>query len=248
MIAVAVFAVVYWKKRGRVAFPFFLLGGLSWFVAIVLKSLASAPTPQIIDGLRAVAPAYISEPILWLFIGLLTSVTECGISLIFVYWLRRMRSASWGEALGFGLGFGATEALLLGIYNFVLVLLILTIPDQLPPELLELTIGSEASLLAIPVPVVERAIVILLHAFSSVLIIFAVQTREWKWFWVSFAYKTAMDTLAGYFHITYGLQNLSIAGIWLVELLTLPFGLVGLWGLIVFRDRWQSMSTAIADG
>ena len=230
------------------AFPFFLWGGLSWFVAIILKSLASAPTPQIINGLRAIAPAYISEPILWLFIGLLTGVIECGVSLVIINRLKRMRSASWGEAIGFGLGFGATEALLLGIYNFVLVLLIITIPDQMPPELLELTNGSEASLLAIPIPAIERAIVILLHTFSSVLIIFAVQTKEWKWFWVSFAYKTAMDTLAGYFHVTYGLQNLSITGIWLVELLTLPFGLVGLWGLIVFRDRWQSTATNIVVG
>jgi uncharacterized membrane protein YhfC len=247
MIAVAIFALMYWRKRGQVTFPYFLWGGLSWLVAIVLKSIASIPTPQIIIGLRAVAPAYISEPLLWLFIGLLTGVFECGISLVIITRLRRMRTASWSEALGFGLGFGAMEALLLGIFNFVIVILIITIPEQLPTELLDLTGGGDVSLWAIPVPVVERAIVILLHAFSSILIIFAFQTKEWKWFWVSLAYKTAMDALAGYFHITYGLQNLTITGIWLVELLTLPFGLVGLWGLIKFNNCWQAMEIGNVD-
>jgi uncharacterized membrane protein YhfC len=240
MIAVALVAVLYWKRRGRVPFVFFLWGGLSWLVAMVFKSLASSLTPQIINLLRGVAPVYIAEPLVWLYIGLLTGVFECGIALIIVRFIQRLRSASWSEALGYGLGFGALEALLLGIYAFVIVLLILVIPEQLPPILLDLAETRNVSLLAIPVPIVERAIVVLLHAFSSVLIIYAVQKKERMWFWLSFLYKTAMDTIAGYIQITYGVQNLTLAGAWLVELFLIPFALIGIWGLIVFRRRWLS--------
>lgn len=165
--------------------------------------------------------------------------------MILVHRLRRVRSANWSEALGYGLGFGATEALLLGIYNFIVVLLIIVMPDQLPQELVELADTSNASLLAIPIPIVERTIVILLHAFSSILIIYAAQTKEWKWFWFSLLYKTTMDAIAGYIQLTYGLENLTIQGLWLVELILLPFGLVGFWGLFAFQRRWQIINEKI---
>jgi uncharacterized membrane protein YhfC len=240
MISVALIAVLYWKRRGQVPFAFFLWGGLSWLVAMVFKSSAASLTPQIITSLRDLMPIYVADPLVWLYIGLLTGVFECGVALVVIRLIQRIRSASWHEALGYGLGFGACEAILLGIYSFVIVLLILLIPEQLPPVLMESTETSQASLLAIPVPIVERAIVVMLHAFSSVLIIYAVQKKEWAWFWLSFLYKTAMDTIAGYIQIGYGVQNLTLAGAWLVELVLVPFALIGLWGLIVFRSRWQS--------
>ena len=240
MIAVALFSVLYWKRRGEVPFVFFVWGGLSWLAAMVLKSVAASQTPQIINFLRDVAPVYIADPLLWLYIGLLTGVFECGVALFFIRFVQRLRSATWNEALGFGLGFGGFEALLLGIYSFVIVLLIIVIPEQLPPELLDLTETQNASFLAIPLPIIERGIVIMLHAFSSVLIIYALQRKEWIWFWLSFLYKTAMDTIAGYIQITYGVQNLTLKGAWLAELILIPFALIGIWGLLVFQGRWST--------
>ena len=52
----------------------------------------------------------------------------------------------------------------------------------------------------------------MVHALSCVLIIYAVQTREWKWFWFSFLYKTMLDAFAGFIQITYGVQNLTVLG------------------------------------
>jgi uncharacterized membrane protein YhfC len=239
MVSIALVSIMYWKTRRKITLSFFLWGGLSWFLATVCKSIASVPMPQIIPRFRELTPSYIAEPLFWLAIGLLTGVFECGISLLLVSRLQQLRSATWEEALGYGLGFGGLEALLLGVYNFVIVLLIIVVPNQLPQELIKLADPSKASLLAIPIPIFERAIVILLHAFSSILIIYAVQKKEWRWFWFSFLYKTTMDAIAGYFQITYGLENLSLSGIWLVELILLPFGLVGLWGSMTFRCRWQ---------
>jgi len=237
MMTVAVIAVIYWKRRENVAFALFLWGALAWAVGTILKSIAAIPVPAVIDGIRAALPRYFSEPILWLYVGLLTGIFECGIVLAFAH-IRRMRTAAWREAVSFGLGFGAVEALLLGAYSFTVILLIMLIPDQLPPELLQLADSQSGSLLGIPVPIVERAVVVLVHAFSCVLIIYAVQTREWKWFWISFLYKTMLDAVAGFIQITVGVQNLTILGTWAVELVLLPFGIAGLWGLCVFRRRW----------
>jgi uncharacterized membrane protein YhfC len=246
MMAVGILAVLYWKKLSRVSATLFLWGGLSFLTAMVIKSAAATLIPEITTRLRAFAPDYISEPLLWLLVGLLTGVCECGISLAFVYWLRRIRSASWSEAIGYGLGFGATEAVLLGIFSFVIVLLIITIPEQLPPEVVDLMDTGNVSILAIPVPIVERAITIVLHAFSSILIVYAVQNNAWKWFWISFMYKTAMDIIAGYIQITYGVQNLTLSGVWLVELAIIPFAIIGIWGMLRIRNNWLSSAGASA--
>jgi uncharacterized membrane protein YhfC len=238
MMAVALGAVVYWQRREKVAFRLFLWGALAWVVGTILKSIAAIPLPAITDSLRATLPRFMSEPMLWLYIGLLTGIFECGIVLAFAH-TQRIRAVDWKGAVALGLGFGAVEALVLGIYSFVTVLLLWLAPDQLPAELVELATSQSGSLLVIPVPIVERAIVVLVHAFSCVLVIHAVQTREWKWVWLSFVYKTMLDAIAGFIQITYGVQNLTIPGTWAVELALLPFGIAGLWGLCVFRRRWR---------
>ena len=238
MMAVALVAVAYWQRRKRVIFSLFLWGALAWVVGMVLKSIAVIPFPAITDGVRATLPRYVSEPILWLYIGLLTGIFECGVVFAFAH-TRRIRSIDWKGAVAFGLGFGAIESFLLGMYSFVMILLLLLAPDQLPAELVELAISQSGSLLAIPAPIIERAIVILVHASSCVLIIYAILTREWKWFWISFTYKTMLDAIAGFIQITYGMQNLTILGTWTVELVLLPFGIAGLWGLVVIRRRWS---------
>lgn len=241
MVAVALLAVIWWRHLTGVHARNFLWGGLSWLLAMLGKGIAATSIPRLTTRLRILTPAYLSEPALWLYIGLLTGVFECGVSLIVVRLIRRIQTADWREAVGYGLGFGGAEALLLGIYSTVILALVIMIPDDLPPELLEVVDSGNASLLAIPVPIVERVVVILLHVFSSILVVYAVQRQEWRWFWASFLYKTAIDTLAGYIQISYGVQNLTLGGAWLVELLLLPFGVVALWGLIALRDRWRKV-------
>ena len=59
-----------------------------------------------------------------------------------------------------------------------------------------------------------------------------------EWFWISFIYKTMLDAIAAFIQITYGVQNLTILGTWAVELMLLPFGIAGVWGLGAFRHRW----------
>ncbi|NIM95600.1 MAG: YhfC family intramembrane metalloprotease [Anaerolineales bacterium] len=239
MITIAVISALYWKLRSRSAIAFVLLGTVTWIAAVVLKSIASIPMPSIIDTLRNSAPEFIAEPVLWLYIGLLTGIFECGLMLVFVLLVRRLRTANWNEAITYGLGFGGTEALVLGFYSFIVVLLTITIPEQIPPELIDLTDTSNTSLLAIPIPIIERTIVLLVHAVSSVLIIYAVRTKEWKWFWASFIYKTTLNAIAGFIHVTYGMENLTVRGAWLVKLVLLPFGILAIWGMLVLRNRWQ---------
>jgi len=240
MMAVAVVAVVYWKIRSGILWRLFLWGALAWTVGVGLKAAAAAPMVMLIPALRNHLPKYASEPILWLYVGLLTGIFECGATLCFAY-IRRIRTANWKQVVGFGLGFGAFEALLVGLASFVLVLAVVLIPDKLPAEMLEKAGSGSDSPLVIPAPIVERITAIFLHAFSCVLIVYAVRTKQWRWFWVAFWYKTAVDAIAGLMHLENLLQDISTLGTWVVEMIFLPFGIVGLWGLWVFHKRWESL-------
>jgi uncharacterized membrane protein YhfC len=248
MMAVGAAAVVYWKLSRGVLWRLFLWGALAWIVGVTAKIIVAVPLNKpLINACREILPGYLAEPLLWVYIGLLTGIFECGATLAFAY-IRRIRSADYKDIVGFGLGFGAVEAFLVGLASFGTILLVVLIPDKLPEAVVNQVTAGGNSLLVIPAPIVERVSAVLLHAFSCVLIVYAVRTKVWKWFWLAFFYKTAVDGIAGLMHLEGLLKDLSVSGAWLVELVFLPFGLVGLWGLFVFRKRWEALAQNTADG
>ena len=244
MMVVAVVAVAYWRKRSGVLWSFFCWGAFAWAVGVTIKAGASIPTPAIINHVRDTLPPPFAEPVLWIYIGLLTGIFECGATLGFAY-IQSIRKSDWNEAVGFGVGFGAIEALLVGVGYLLMVLVVIFIPDKLPPVFLKFATAGSNSLWVIPAPIVERMIVIPIHALSCLLIIYALRTRAWKWFWLSFVYKTVVDAIAGFIHITYGLENLTTLSSWVVELVFLPFGIVGVFGIYAFRNWWQQLNVEL---
>jgi len=239
MVVVAIAAVMYWKRHSGVLWSFFFWGALAWIVGVTLKAGASIPTPAIIHQVRDVLPRTFAEPVLWIYIGLLTGIFECGATLGFAY-IQKIRKANWNQSVGFGVGFGAVGALLVGVGSLLMMLVVMYIPDKLPPEYLKFATSGN-SLWCIPAPIIERMITIPIHALSCVLIIYAVRKQEWKWFWLSFVYETVVDAIAGFIYITYGLENLTTLSTWGMELVFLPFGIIGVLGLYAFRNKWQQL-------
>jgi uncharacterized membrane protein YhfC len=237
MIFISVIFILYWQLKKKIAWFYFFWGGLAWIISVVLKGVASLPAKSIVDYVRHIFPPVISEPILWLYTGLLTGIFECGIALLFSL-NHRLKKSNWQEAVGYGIGFGSIEALLLGVWFFILTIMVIYIPSVLPPELIKLAPISSSST-TILADIIERITSILLHTFSCVLIIFAVQNKEWKWFWISFWYKTAIDAIAGYLYLTYDIDNLTVGGRWIFEIAILPFGIIGFIGTLKFKKKWQ---------
>ena len=120
-----------------------------------------------------------------------------------------------------------------------MILLLILVPEQLPKELLPPL--QLQSLWVIPAPIIERISALFIHIFSVVLILYAFKTKEWKWFWFSFWYKTAVDSVAGYLHLGYGVERLTVMGFWIFQLIFLLFAIVGLWGLINVHKKWKKI-------
>ncbi len=157
--------------------------------------------------------------------GTLTGLTE-----VLLTWLvlryTRLGKVGWGKALAFGIGFGAFEALLLGVSNFAG-----TLTGMLAPQSIGPAIGSLAALnnpLYGLAPVVERIFTIFVHILSNVLLFYGVAKGQSRWLWVSFAYKSGVDAIAGFAQM-WGVAQLS--HLWLIEGFVVLFGLAGVWGL-----------------
>lgn len=230
MLAVGVGGIQIWKSRTRVGFPAFLWGGLAWITGVTAKAIAALTSSSVEGVIRHLLPAF-SVFVLCLYTGLLTGVFECGATLLFARAVARLRRASWSEAVGFGIGFGATEAILVAAVSLALVGLRLGMPNirtELPVEYQNLAApGSPAEYLT---PALERVGAIIVHAFAAALIVHTVRTKAWRWFWLAFAYKTAVDALP--------VEILANGSLRMLLVPYLPFFIVGVAGTWVLKKCW----------
>jgi uncharacterized membrane protein YhfC len=248
MTAVAIIAVLWWRRWTGASRAAFGLGALAWVVGVALKFGWAVPlNPLIRQGLDRALPGSIAAPVYWLYVGLLTGVFECGITLLFVK-RSRLKAAGWHDAVAFGVGFGAIEALLLGLIQFVGLLIVIAFWDHLPEDA-RTAIGTQPSIALgigfIPLPVAERLSALLAHVFTCTLIVHGVRVGAWRWFWVSFAYKTALDAFAAWGILATQMTK-SLSGMMAFEAAAGAFAVVGLAGLAFLRRRFRSLADLAA--
>jgi uncharacterized membrane protein YhfC len=233
MVLVALGFIVYALRR-RLGVRYLLLGAVAWMVTVGLKfAWAAEFNTSVFTALKSALPAMIAAPAFELYVGALTGVFEVGVTFL-VLRLTRLGRAPWASALSFGIGFGAVEALLLGISPLTAGLIALTAPATLTPVQLE-SIAAVANPLLGLAPMWERFFTIWVHILSNLLIFYAVASRQARWFWLAFVYKTGLDAVAAYAQISGLISNEYLTGIWIIEFVVALFGLAGMWGV-----RWIS--------
>ncbi|HEC95793.1 MAG TPA: YhfC family intramembrane metalloprotease, partial [Euryarchaeota archaeon] len=84
------------------------------------------------------------------------------------------------EAIAFGIGFGGSEAIFLGILSFLNVLNLIFTNSYEDPSILF-------------APIIERLFVLFSHIFSCVLVIYSVKTKKIRYFLYSIIYKSPID-------------------------------------------------------
>jgi uncharacterized membrane protein YhfC len=185
MIAVAAVPVVWILNLGA-EWSVVRLGALAWIILVALKFAWAIPMNKpILNFLKSKLPPKLSGPISWSYIGLLTGIFECGIALAFVLKFDILYQASWVDILAFGIGFGAIEALVLGLVSLGQIVQYMLRPESIPEEYTKEENRKVTSndLLMLPVAPVERASTLCIHVFSNVLIILAVQQNIYLLFW-----------------------------------------------------------------
>ncbi|MEI7989840.1 MAG: YhfC family glutamic-type intramembrane protease [Chloroflexota bacterium] len=225
MILVGLGFMVYGVRKG--GWKYSLLGALFWLGTVAVKFAFSIFANALIY--RSITNALPELPgiiIFSLYIGLLTGVTE-----VLITWLvlryTKLGKAVWSKALAFGVGFGAIEALLLGIGSLVGMIMAYTMQGQIPASVMPSILQANNIIYGLA-PISERFFTIWIHIICSVLLFYGASNHQWRWFWISFAFKSAIDAVAGYAQVSGQLQ--SLAFMWLIEAIVIVFGVIGWWG------------------
>ena len=237
MIAVAMVSTLWVLSIGG-TWPALLWGGLAWIVSITLKIAWSAPTNKpILSFLKNKLPAKLSGPVSWCYTGLLTGVFGCGIALIFVQKLPILYQANWEDTLAFGVGFGAAAALVLGLLSFGGVAYYAFRPGSIPEEHKEnWTQITSDTLLWMPLPVVERLSTLLIHIFTKVLIILAVQQDIYLLFWLSFGFISLVNGIAGWIRLEKDILSVTkVSQWWAYESVFIILALISLIGIMLLQ-------------
>lgn len=223
MVVVGAVPVFIVWRRWRITWWVWGGGAALWAASVALKFIFFwVASGSVNRWLHAGLPQTWAAPAFWCYVGLLTGVFECGIFLVAAPLLKR-RQWSWREALSLGVGFGAIEALVVGIAA--------GLSASPAGDWVYVTTWSEAL-----VPAFERLLALLIHVAAVVMILRALINRKWQWFWAAFVYKSAVDSVAAWL---VGSGSSLMSHPWLMEWLCFaPFALVGVLVLLNLRRRW----------
>ncbi len=234
MIAVAMAFVVYALVR-RLGVGFLALGAVAWVVTVAVKVVLALIANAWVRKQTLLLGEPTGTVIFSIYIGLLTGVTEVALVWVFLRYTRFGR-ARWPRVLAFGIGFGAIEALLLGLSSLVLAVVALKIPERLPKKVLA-PLERANTLWMQLAPISERFFTCLGHLGTNVLLFYGVARREPRWFWLAFAYKSAIDAVAG-FAMVKGLTTTPVQ-IWTIEAIAAVWGIAGLLITLWISRRYQ---------
>lgn len=217
--------IIWWKKRYHESMKWLWLGAGIWAIGVVLKFVVAIPANEpVLAWIKHVSGQTGYLGIGSVYIGSLTGVFEIGVTLLFALLIKNMHKNVY-IALGIGLGAGVVEAILIGftqIGNAVFLTYGGSGSAQVITSLAQTISMNSVFFLLAPV---ERAITILCHTSSRVLVIIAVARRKHLYFWAGFLLITGIDTIAGYAHLS---GILSTHSTWWIELAILPFAIISI--------------------
>jgi uncharacterized membrane protein YhfC len=234
MTAVAVAFVVYAFVR-KLGVGYLALGAAAWVVTVAVKIVLALIANAWVRKQTLLLGEPTGTAIFSIYLGLLTGVTEVALVWVFLRFTRFGR-VRWPRVLAFGIGFGAIEALLLGLSSLVLAVVALTMPERLPKEVLG-PLERANNLWMQLAPISERIFACLGHIGTNVLLFYAVARREPRWFWLAFVYKSAIDAVAG-FAVVKGLTTTPVQ-IWTIEAIAAVWGIAGLLITLWISRRYQ---------
>ncbi len=239
MLLIGLAFLVYGIRQGGIKPA--IWGGAFWLGTVTFKFIIAALFNQpIYQFLTAKLPGLPGTVIVSIYIGLLTGITE-----ILITWLilskTKFGQKVWNEILSFSLGFGATEAVMLGALSLLSMISALAMSDQIPISQLR-SIALANNFFYDLAPIMERLFTIGVHLGCNVLIFYSILKREMRWFWYSFALKSGVDAIAGYAQLSGQLQ--STAFIWTIEAFVIVFGLTGFWIARFLEPKFKKMEPA----
>lgn len=221
-VLVACTAIACWYLVSGIQARWFWAGAALWAVAVAWKMLCARMIDKPVIGFLH---AHLSYPALvivgGLFTGFESSLFEMGVTILGVLiWPSLGQGA--GRAIAIGIGAGAIEALLLGIYGLVVGFVRHAGRSRSPIPSKQIVIEDTATPLFWLVAPVERTIAVLCHASSRALVILGATNGNFAMIFWGVVLFALLDGVAGAAHISGKLETISL---WWIEFALSPFAL-----------------------
>jgi uncharacterized membrane protein YhfC len=244
VVALGFMCFAIWHRLGV---RYLLLGALAWIVTVAVKFAWAIPmNDPIRRQLNSALPEFLAGPLFYLYIGILTGVTEVVLTWLLLRYTRVGR-AKWPGVLAFSIGFGAVEALALGIASLMASIAALLAPDQMPPEVLS-QMAAAATWSTGLAATWERFFTVWIHMFTCALLFYAIAISQPKWFWVAFWYKSLIDAIAAYWLLVMFKGGAGVWERWSLEAIAALWGAVGWCGIRWLRQQYALMPATDEDG
>ncbi|TRO47712.1 YhfC family intramembrane metalloprotease [Candidatus Bathyarchaeota archaeon] len=232
MIAVGVTSVLYWRRRTGAPLRLFYQGGLWWGLAMAPKFLMDIYlTPRIsywVFNRFGLVGALIG---IGLYVGLRTGLLESAIVLL-AFNREELNELSVDEAVAFGIGFGAFEAMFLGIPSLIQIAAFNLYPSMVESltldQLMQLLVQLNAPTWVVGAPILERGFTMMAHVYAILLIYRGVTNEDSRSVLMAIAYKSALDAMVPL--MQWLLSSGGFGMVYVVEVWVVIMGLVGLWG------------------
>lgn len=229
MILVALGFFAYALMR-RLGWKYLVFGALMWLGTVAVKVALAIPlNPIVYRALTGDTKEGIGVLGFDLYVGALTGLTEVLIVFLVLYF-SRWGKVEWQRALAFGIGFGAFEALLLGLTSLMTTMTVLFALQTLPPPIIHQLQVADNVFYSLA-PIVERVCAIWVHIFSNMLLFYAVRVKQVRWFWLAFVYKSLIDAWAAWGQLAG--MTATVEQVWVLEAGVIVWGVLGWLG-----TRW----------
>lgn len=234
MMAVGIAAIAYWYMKKHPGPEYFLYGAIFWAVAIGIKLAMDLTITQPLQSyFKSTLPILAVVIIMSLYVGLRTGIFESGITYAMVKYAK-LSKMGWNDAVALGIGFGGTEAIVLGALSLVSMIVYLAIPSLF--NTLPQATQDQFALALIPLPIIERLFTLFAHVFATVLVVYAVKLSNWHWLALSVGLKTILDGALPIFN--YYLASMGTYKVLPIELYVIIIGCISFYGLWWFSKKY----------
>ncbi len=223
ILTVSVFfiALFYWRKKAGFEMKYVWAAILVWILMFTVKFVMDLRVTQMVLPYGVVVS--------FLYFGLRTGILENGLSWLYIR--EKFKDASLKNAVAFAITFNGVEALVIGLWIFVIALALTLKPDLISALPLDLQTdfiqGFGGSSLLIFPPIIERISALLIGVFTGLLVFMSVRTGSFKYFLIALVYKSIIDGAASLFNQIHYTNLLAFS-----YLVQIPIALWALMGLL----------------
>jgi len=212
MFFVGLVVLLLWKNKFKTKTKIVFWGAIAWIASILVKSIVAVLFNQSLYNMLMPTGSY-GPIVFYIYIGLLTGIFEIFIPMYIILRKRGLLQAlsDKNSQLGFGITFGCTEAIILGIVGVISFAMVASLGVNVPAAVSDMY-SKSASVYVVNsfYSGMERLLAIVIHVFSTMLIFFYIFRKNILYLASAVIYKTFVDGITAFFLLSSIVFNLEV--------------------------------------